>query len=212
MAIKYFTLAVLLITAMVTTFSTCKKGGLGCANTVYNFKIGAQVYPGKDSIHVGDTVWIEINSPVSFTDINTGKLINYSGVSNLSTALSFDIFRGGSFSDPGTAYAANNFKYFLVTGVFVDNPFTDWIREYLFSENSNKYNFKLAVIPRVTGTYAISIGDAANVYRQSDKCTKASFEIDFQNTNQHLYLYQNNRPGYDISGYEQKHMYCFKVY
>ena len=212
MATKIFTVAILLITAMATTFSTCKKGGLGCANTVYNFKIGVTAYPDKDSIHIGDTLWFELNAPTSLQDNNSGKLIDYSGASNLGTAISVVKFIGGSISDPGAVYSANSFNYFLAIGNPVNNSFVEGIREYLFLENNNQYKFKLAIIPQQLGIYSLGISNAANVYRHSDPCTKAGFEIDFENTNQHLYFLQENRPGYTISGSELTSLYCFKVY
>ncbi len=212
MATKIFTVVILLITAMATIFSTCKKGGLGCANAVYGFQIGAQAYPDKDSIHLGDTIWIEINTSTNLTDMPSNNIIDYSGAENLGNALSFVKFIGGSVSDPGAAYAANEFKFDIIKGNQINNSFVEGIREYLFIEKSNQYEFKLAVIPQQTGIYSIGLSNSVNVARRSDKCTKASFEIDFENTNQHLYLLQNNRPGYVISDYEKTHLYCFKVY
>jgi hypothetical protein len=212
MATKILTIGILLFIAMTSTFSTCKKGGLGCANTIYNFQISAKAFPDKDSIRINDTLWIEINTPVSLTELASGNIVNYGGASNLGMALSFDLFTGGSIDDPGSSFAANNFDYYLETGNHVNNPFTERIREYLFIEENNKYHFKLGIIPKQLGTYTVAISNATNVYRKNDKCTKAAFEIDFANTNQHLYFYQNNRPGYEISDYEKKHMYCFKVY
>ena len=194
----------------ISAFNSCNK--LNCTNTVYSFKIGTKAYPDRDSVHIGDTIWIEINSPTSLTDIASNKTTDYRGASNLGTAISFDIFTGGSISDPGTAYAAADFNYYLSIGNPINNSFVDRIREYSFLESNNMFRFKLAVIPKMKGIYGIGISNAVNVYRQSDKCSKANFEIDFENTNQHLYLYQNNRPGYVINDYEQKHVYCFKVY
>lgn len=212
MATKLLTVVILLSIAITTTFSTCKKGGLGCANTVYNFQIGVKAYPDKDSIQIGDTIWIEINSPTSLTDLISNKLVNYSGAKNLGSAISFVRFIGGSVSNPGAVYSADDFTYYLETGKQVNNSFVEGIREYLFLENNNFFEFKLAIIPQQKGIYSIGISDAANVYRQSDKCTKAHFEIVFFNTSQHLYFLQNNRPGYVIEGSELTHLYCFKVY
>ncbi len=165
MATKVFTAAILLFVAMVTTFSTCKKGSLGCANTVFNFKIGAKAYPDKDSILVGDTIWLEIDAPTKLTDINSNTIVDYSGADNLRNALSFDIFTGGSVSDPGTAYAANDFNFSLKTGSAIANPYTERIREYLFIENNSSFKFKLAIIPKKKGIFALAISNAANVYR-----------------------------------------------
>ncbi|HEV8083302.1 MAG TPA: hypothetical protein VGP55_08885 [Chitinophagaceae bacterium] len=212
MATKIYTVAILLIIAMTTTFSTCKKGVLGCSETVYNFKINIKAYPDLDSIHIGDTIWLEVNTPTDLKDISSSKVVNYSGAANFGTAISFLKFTGGSINNPGAVYSANDFRYYIASGQQVNNPFVEGIREYLFVENNSLFKFKLAIIPNQNGIYSIGISDAANVYRKSDKCTKSYFEIDFANTNQHLYFLQNNRPGYLIEGSELTHLYCFKVY
>jgi hypothetical protein len=99
-----------------------------------------------------------------------------------------------------------------VLGNFIpDNLLPEQNRDYGFSEMNNEYKFKLGVIPKQTGTFAIGVDNAANVFRTNDKCTKASFFIKFANTNQHLYFIEQNRPGYTISESESTHAYCFKV-
>lgn len=197
---------------MASIFSTCKKGGLGCANTVYNFKINMQAYPDKDSIHINDTIWIELNSPTSLTDLRTNQLVDFSGATNLGSAITVVKFVGGSVSDPGAVYSANSFDYVLEVGKKIDNPFTEGVREFIFIEDNQMYLFKLGIVPKQLGIFSIGLSNAANVYRKSDKCTKAGFEIDFSTTNQHLYYLQNNRPGYVITGSELTSLYCFKVY
>ncbi len=213
MGTRNLIIIILIVGVFTITGISCKKGGLGCLSTVYNFKINANAFPDKDSLKIGDTLWIEVTCPTILTDLTSNKSINYSGTKNLGIAISFDIFKGGSISDPGTNYAASNFNYSLTSGTQINNSLTERVKEYLFLENSNMYVFKLGVIPKVIGIFAIGISNSVNVYRQSDNCTKANFEIIFDsNTDQHLYLYQNNRPGYLITDYETKHAYCFKVY
>jgi|SRR5690348_3459521 hypothetical protein len=212
MVTKIFVVVILLLIGLATIFSTCKKGVLGCVNPSYYFKVTAKAYPDNDSVQIGDTIWISINFSSKLINISSLDTIDFSGATNLGTDISFDIFTGGSIDNPGTSYAANNFNYILLQGDSINNQLPQRIRAFLFKENNNMYNFKLGVIPKFTGTYGLAIGNAPSVSRKSDKCTKADFEIDFASTNQHLYLYQNNRPGYIISDYEALHLYCFKVY
>ncbi len=213
MVTKNLTLVILITIGVVSINSTCTKDGvLGCANSVYSFKTGVQAYPDKDSILVGDTIWLEVNIPTKLIDVSTNTLVDFSDAANFGSAISFDMFIGGSISNPGISFAANNFNFFLSKGNAVINGSTERIREYLFIQSNNTYTFKLGIIPKRKGVFGIGFGNAANVYRKSDKCSKAGYEIDFENTIQHLYLYQNNRPGYDINNYENKHLYCFKVF
>jgi hypothetical protein len=101
---------------MASTFSTCKKGGLDCANTVYNFKIEADAHPDEDSIHVGDTIWLELDEQTILTDVLSGKKIDYSMAANLGFGLTFDKFIGGDFSNPGTESAVKSFSTNLIEG------------------------------------------------------------------------------------------------
>jgi len=43
------------------------------------------------------------------------------------------------------------------------------------------------------------VSNASNVYKNNDKCTKANFEINFKNTNQHLLLNQISFPDYHLT-------------
>lgn len=68
------------------------------------------------------------------------------------------------------------------------------------------------MIPKDTGRYVITISDAVNVYRKNDKCTKASFSINFSQTNQHFYLLNEWRPDLILDDNGKRHVYYFKVY
>jgi hypothetical protein len=187
MATKIHRVAILLFIAITTTFSTCKKGGLGCANAIYNFNLDIRAYPDYAEINVGDTIWLEITSPQDFTDLVSNVKINYANAANLGSAIGFGEFIGRD----SVLNAANYFDYKLIDGIKVNNPFVSKIREYLFIENQNQYLFKLGIIPKQTGIFGIGLSNAANVYRKNDKCTKANFLINFNNTKQHYFLNPN---------------------
>lgn len=192
---------------MTTVFATCRKN---CVETSYSFNISARAYPDKDSIHVGDTLWLEVNAPTTLHDNLSGTTVDYSGAENLGTAVKLLSINGGSLSDPGTSYVMDSFDFVLQIGrAYSSDQFAN---NYLYEGVNNEYKFRLAVIPKRTGTFCLGISDATNVYRNKNKCTKASFITNYNETNQHLYLYLNSRPGYDISNYERTHLYCFKVY
>lgn len=187
MATKIYRVVILLFIAMTTTSSTCKKGVLGCANAIHNFNLGIRAYPDNAEINIGDTIWLEINSPQDFIDLASNVKINYANAANLGSAIGFGEFIGkDSVMD-----AANYFDYKLIDGIKVNNPFVSKIREYLFIENQNQYLFKLGIVPKQTGIFGIGLSNAANVYRKNDKCTKASFLINFDNTKQHYFLNPN---------------------
>ncbi len=183
-----------------------------CANTTFNFKGSVKAYPDKDSIHINDTIWIELNTPTKLKDLTTGQMIDYSGAGNFGAAINFAKFNGGTISNPGATSAANDFIIIIKKASQVNNPNLDFVREFLFIEENNLYKFKIGIIPKKQGLYGLGVSNAANVYRNSDKCTKASFEMPFENTNQHLYLLEQSIPGYVADGLQATNGYYFKVY
>lgn len=207
---KFRWVIALMCISSIILFNGCGKLRLDCANTVYNFQAGVKAYPDKDSVVIGDTIWFESTIPASLIDIGTKKLIDYSGAGNLGTYIALDRFTG----DHGSTYAANEFKYVLSIGKTEEknNNIPERVKGYSFIEINNQYSLKVGIIPQRKGIYFLAVGNPQNVFRKSDKCTKASYFINFENTKQHLYLYQNNRPGYKIEGLELTNTYCFKVY
>ncbi len=166
----------------------CRKITGGCAVTVYNFEIGVKAYPDADSVQVNDTIWFEINTPDTVRDLRTNQLIDYSGVENLGAGIGFEKLEGNSF----TGKAVNKFHYLLKKGELLNNNADpDLLKEYRFANNNGYYLFKLGVVAQDTGIFAVVFSNAANVYRKSDKCTKASFTINFNETDQHYYLNPN---------------------
>ncbi len=82
----------------------------------------------------------------------------------------------------------------------------------IFNEENGNYVFKLSVIAKDTGKYVLTISNAANVYRENDKCTKAAFTINFASTNQHFYFLQQWRPDLTLNEAGKTKVYYFKVY
>ena len=170
--------------AITSIDSTCKKEILGCANSVYSFQTGMSVYPDQEAMHVGDTLWIEMNIPTSQTDMSSGKIIDYSNAANFGANVGMsEIINKYSFLS-----AANFFDYKLVLGRSLQSPNIVQLRSFLFIEQNAKYLFKLGIVPKQKGVFGLGVSNATNVYRNSDYCTKASFLINIENSNQHYYL------------------------
>ncbi len=208
MTTKIFTVVVLIIISMATIFSTCNKGGLGCANALYNFNIPESITPDKDSIQIGDTLFLNVSTSSSLSDLQRGTVINYSNTENLGNVVTLLRFAPLN-TDVG---AINNFKFIFKKGSQIKaiDPLSQM--DVLFDEGNGSYIFSLAIIANDTGRYALTIGDAADVYRKNDKCTKANFSINFQNTNQHFYWLNEWRPDLTLDDNSKRHVYYFKVY
>lgn len=184
MAIKIINfIAGSIIIGFIFIYAKCNKSPLDCANTVYSFQLPVKAFPNKDTINVGDTVWLEINEPTLIKDGRTGELIDYSGTSNLGSAVSFLYWN--NVSNTGVEGSAR-FNFILDKGVVL--KVTPLTIQYRFIEVNSRYIFKLGVIPKEKGLHSLLFSNSNNTFRDSDKCTKASFTINFKNTNQHYYL------------------------
>lgn len=160
-----------------------------CREAVYNFELGLKAYPDKDSIHIGDSLWLEVNESTTFTDVRTGRVVDYSGAANLGSAIGFQQLSNSS--SQFSISAAQKFDFSLVQGVEAHSADPTLYHEYLFTEVNGAYGFKLGIVPREAGIYSIVFSNAANVFRKDDNCTKANFTLNFKNTNQHYNLNPN---------------------
>ena len=201
---KANTILYLLLLGVISIYSQCKN--LDCRETIFNFEIGIKAYPDKDSISVGDTIWLEVNEPTTLKDVQTGKIVDYSGASNLGTAISFLKLIAVSSTDD---QMASKFRYVLIHGNEISRKDSTKYREFKFDEAGGLYRFKLGVIPKEAGVFKVFVSNAGSVVRKSDKCTKASFQINFKSTDQHLYLNEIILPGVSLS--PGGGIYLFKV-
>ena len=190
--IKIFSVTVIIF--FTTVFSTCKKSIIGCTESTYSFNVDAKVYPDKDSISIGDTIWVEINSPTTLTDqFNTP--IDYSNANNLGTVMGF--VKVINISPIQLEDAVNDFKFTLISGNEIPSVNPQLLKEYNFQESGGRYIFKLAIIPKGSGTFSFNLENAANVMRKGSSCPKAAFNFLLKNTtDQHYYLYPG---GYGVT-------------
>ncbi len=81
---------ILVFTSIIIGASTCKKND--CIRTENAFQMTAKAFPDYDSIPKNDTIWFEITSPKVFTDINTGKVVDFSNAVNFSNIFYIPFF------------------------------------------------------------------------------------------------------------------------
>lgn len=203
--ISRFTIVLLLTSVVIaTSFSTCRRSA--CEEVSYNFEVGMKIFPDRDSVRLNDTVWLQVDVPSNLRDLVSSKMIDYSNAENLGTDIAL-VELTGNASFRG---AFGNFHLYLEQGKLVQSSNdSTMIRDFLFNEANGNYIFLLGLIPLQKGIFRASWGNAVNVYRRNDKCTKADFSIVSEQTNAHSYFNTNNFPGIVT---DSTHMYCFKVY
>ena len=93
--------------------------GRGCVEAQYNFRMQEVFYPEKDSISLGDTVFMESSHSTSFTDSLTNKLIDFSG-SDIGGSLELLRLPDTSATVVG---GMNDFNILILNGTAIGNDY-----------------------------------------------------------------------------------------
>lgn len=197
-----------MVAGLFLQFTSCKKP---CNEPDYSFSIKASFSSERDSMPVGDTLWLKCETPSLMQDLNTKSQINFVEAENFGTVLIvqditkfFTDYRG----------AVDSFDFIKIEGEInsIQTSDANRVKQLSFSESNNRYILKIGIIAKKRGLYIFTIPDIPSVvYRKGkEQCGKAGFEILNNNTDSHLYLMENLWG--PLSVYDRKHCYCIKVY
>ena len=199
----------LLIACIIAEFISITGCFKNCKEVKYQFKMEESFFPEKDSINIGDTLWINSSHSTRFTDLLSNAQIDFSN-SNLSTNVRILNLPDTSQEVIGGIY---DFDIIKSNGNEIGN---DYIpsenKNFYFEEKNNIYLLSLGVIPKKKGIYCISVSNSIGIIQRKSGCEKADIEINNANVNRHLYFYQNFFHGLPPDEYSKTHAYCFKVY
>ena len=190
-------------------FSGCHKN---CIPREYQFNGGiANVYPDKDSIQVGDTLWFYCSIPANLKYIwgNSVDSENYniSGATNFGTDFHLTLPTGLNMQ----VGAMDSFSFISKIGKLHINPLApDASQTISFAENDSAYMASFGIIAQKKGIYLLDILD---IYQGMIKCDKFSVAITMNDVDNHLhYLRDIYYGGGTIDLIDSTHSYCFKVY
>ncbi len=168
------------------------------------------VYPEKDSINVGDTIWFTSFIPVQMMDTIMNQIIDYSGASNFRTQINFDLV---SFTNP-TAGAVDSFEYVPMKGSISTNPLSPHAaKTVVYTEQNGNYELSFGLVALKKGIYVVTVIDIENSRKN---CSDAYITLTLSNINKHQHyletiFYPGSPWGDNIPLIEQTHSYCFKV-
>lgn len=198
------------LTYVVIINSGCPKP---CIEANLSFNVHSQIVPDKDSIQIGDTLYLESTFPTNIIDQRSGQLMDYSNSKGIGSTLTVIKLAP---SDTTGKDAVFDFSYISIQGKIYNDrtiPRPDGVQQLTYGEINGKYVLKIGLVPYKKGNYVLVIGNGLSNGRRKEKsCEKASFNISFEATDQHYYLIENWVPGIKLDDYGKVRVYYFIVY
>lgn len=175
-----------------------------CNEPDYNFTVFESFSPEKESMNIGDTLYLDCKIPKMEKDNNTGQVINFSNLANLGDNLIIsDISKFDAKRE-----AADSFSYVNIYGkIYSDN---NGAKQFQFMETDSTYRLKVGLILLKAGSYIFTIPDIPGVYRNGHiRCGVGNYAVLNSNINKHLYLFEDLWGALSI--YDRNRSYCIKV-
>ena len=176
----------------------------------YAFSVTASLSPSRDTVSIGDTLYLTSSFPTKLTDNRTGKIVDYSNSVDLSSSIGFaDFTKFGTTTDSTTTKYMHYVK--LEGDVYNDKTMPLYWNgnRVRYEENDGYYKLKIGMIPQKKGMYIFSIGDPFSNGQAGHSGRSASFTISLVNTEQHLHYYEDI---YGPKSYSDRvRAYCFVV-
>lgn len=203
-------LAIIGLTYIIIINSGCPKP---CVEATLTFNVNSQIVPDKDSIHIGDTLYLESTFPTNLIEQRSGKLMDYSNSEGIGSTLAVSSLPP---NDTIAKDAVFDFEYISISGKIYNDrsiPRPAGVQQLTYGESSGNYVLKIGLIPYKKGIYILGIGNGLSNGRKKGKsCEKAAFNISITSTNQHFYLLEQWKPNYILNDFGREHGYAFKVY
>lgn len=161
-----------------------------CIQANYSFSYNALIYPEADTLHLGDSLFIQSTFPTNIQELQSGKTVDYENAIIGSTLGLGELVEGDTIAKG----AWRSFKYQALNGkIYKDNsiPSPEFFMQIEFGELSGYYKLKVILIPQKSGIYVISLGNGLGKAKNKKNCDKATFEASISNTNHHEYHYFN---------------------
>lgn len=200
----------LLGVVLILCLTSCP-GPRVCPDATYRFVVTATFTPERDSIRMGDTLYLSSSFSTKLLDVNSGREVDYSNATKVGSILFVQEIPQDKLPIKD---AAGIFKYVNKKGIIYSDatvPNVERAKQLTYQQSLNNYELLVGVVAQKKGVFCITIGDGFSVGRPSNGCDKASFDIRLTNTNQHL-SYLATYLGTPVSPYSAQRGYCFKVY
>jgi hypothetical protein len=182
-----------------------------CIDNSFGFVVQVNVTPNKDSLNIGDTLWLESVTPSTMVDLNSNKEIIFDHASNLGGGMRV----GELLAANNMADAVNNFDFVISKGDASNvEREPNRSKSFKYLEEKGLYELKIGIVCRKKGIYGLFLSAASNVYSpRYGSCGRATIYLKFKNANKHIqYLQDTYYSGYVIPDAVIESSYCFRVF
>jgi hypothetical protein len=182
-----------------------------CVSNTFQFTVDFSVRPVRDSLNVGDTLWLESTTPTGMFDSRTNKTIDFVSATNFGGGITINTLLGPNNLGP----AVHNFDFVLVKGDLVPSPNAlDVLKGFKYAEEVGEYKLRFGMVCKDKGVYGLTLSAAANVYSPKfGSCNRASIYLKIEDgTSKHLnYLQDTYYLNQTIPDPVKETSYCFVV-
>lgn len=185
---------------------------LGCPNVVHQFAVTAQFTPQRDSVRVGDTLYLSSSFPTTLIDVRSGEQVAYSNAKDMGSSIFVKEIPANKSSLNG---AVDSFSFTAIKGRIYNDitvPVPEGVNQLSYQQSGANYELLVSIAPRRKGVFCLVTGNGLSNGRPNMSCDKAAFDIRLINTNQHLYYLANYLGTSTVDPYTTQRGYCFKVY
>ena len=206
---------ILLLAIAFTGFAGCSgcDGGFNeCLGpSQHSFEQKVVFEPEKLQYHIGDTIWISSSfSCQGLLNTATGLTEDYCGVKSIGSAISIRSLYHYPLDSIDFAHALDKFDYISIEGNV--KSLNRYASDINFQIEDTEYSFKIGIIPKVVGKYAVFISDSGPTsLTGSERCDKGGFTLINGNNDNHFELIQEYYAGEVVSDFDRIHNYCFIV-
>ena len=196
------------------SFSGCE--GCGYSECIsagdHIFEQNVVFEPQLPQYHIGDTIQAgSMFSCMNMLNTLTGLNEDFCGLKSIeSTFHVLKIDHQLPADSLANIYAFGNFDFQILIGSL--KPYNFSSQSIFYELKDSDYGFKLLIIPKVVGKYAVFISDCASLRLPGgDPCDNASIYMLNGNSNNHIELLEAYSGQGAVSEFEKTHVYCLEV-
>ena len=160
-----------------------------CVGPLYKFQTSLEITPSRDTIRVGDTIWLKSTFSKHLKDEHSGQMVDFRNA-KITFPFQFSELNKTDIMSEKMKDARHKFYIHAIDGKTTSNEKT--AEQYVeVIDLHDQYRYQLVVIPKAPGVFCIEAAHAGNgeISQKVKKCGMGEVYQDMIVTDRHLYLF-----------------------